>query len=141
MFEPAYFYIMLRNILYICVASLLIASCKQQVKLNAGDLYGKWNYVKVENPNAHPPDSVKHDELVIQKPYILFSKDSLQLWWGGGLLSHGSYHVSGDSIHYKEILPDGKTREFPFIVTKMEGKELIFETTGEDGSVVTAVKQ
>jgi hypothetical protein len=57
------------------------------------------------------------------------------------LLSHGSYHVSGDSIHFKEILANGQTREFPMIITKMEGKELIFETTGADGSVVTAVRE
>ena len=62
------------------------------------------------------------------------------MWWGGGLLSHGSYKVSGDSIQYKEILPGGQTRVFPFIVSKLTDKDIVFETTGEDGSLVTAAK-
>lgn len=132
---------MIRYISIVCLLLLSIYSCKHKIELKAADLYGRWNYVKVENPFAHPPDSVRHDEIETEKPYILFTKDSLQMWWGGGLLSHGSYHVSGDSIHFKEILKDGNTREFPFIVTKLEGKELVFETTGPDGSMVTAVKQ
>ena len=123
------------------VVVLLLVSCKQQpVKLTANALYGKWNYIKVENPNSHPPDSVKSDELKIQKPYILFSKDSLQMWWGGGLLSRGSFKVSGDTIVYKEILAGGQTRVFPFIVSKLTDKDIVFGTTGEDGSLVTAVK-
>lgn len=129
-----------KSLLIVTIAVALISSCKQKITVNANQLYGKWKYVKVENPNAHPPDSVKSEELQIQKPYILFSNDSLQMWWGGGILSRGSYKVSGDSIHYKEILPDGKTREFPLIVTKLEGKTLVFQTSGEDGSEVTAVK-
>jgi hypothetical protein len=141
MFKPDLGKMTLKNIPYIAAAILLLASCKQQkIKLTTDQLYGKWNYIKVENPNAHPPDSVKSDELKIQKPYILFSKDSVQMWWGGGLLSRGSYKVSGDSIQYKEILPGGQTRVFPFIVSKLTDKEIEFETTGEDGSLVTAVK-
>jgi hypothetical protein len=131
---------MLRNISWIPVAIVLLVSCKQKVIVTANLLYGRWNYVKVENPYAHPPDSVKSDELKIQKPYILFSKDSVQMWWGGGLLSRGSYKVSGDSIQYKEILPGGQTRVFPFIVTRLTDKDIVFETTGEEGSLVTAVK-
>ncbi|MBS1503006.1 MAG: hypothetical protein JST32_13145 [Bacteroidetes bacterium] len=132
---------MIRNLLIIFLLLIAVCSCKRKIELKAGDLYGKWNYIKVENPFADPPDSVKHDEIVSEKPYILFTKDSLQMWWGGGILSRGSYHVSADSIHYTEVLPGGKTREFPFIVTKLEGNELVFETTGPDGSVVTTVKE
>jgi len=131
---------MLRNILIIFAAGLALASCKEKIKLTTDKLYGKWNYIKVENPFAHPPDSVKSDELKIQKPYILFSKDSLQMWWGGGILSRGSYTVSGDSIQYKEILAGGQTRVFPMVVTKITDKDIVFETTGEEGSLVTAVK-
>jgi hypothetical protein len=140
MFKLDYRNKMLKNISCIAAVIILFASCKQKVNITADKLYGKWNYVKVENPYAHPPDSVKSDELKIEKPYILFSKDSLQMWWGGGLLSRGSYTVSGDSIQYKEILPGGQTRVFPFIVSKLTDKEIEFETTGEDGSLVTAVK-
>jgi hypothetical protein len=130
------------SLLYSLIGLLLFTSCKQEkVKLKSGDLYGKWKYIKVENPYSHPPDSVKSEELQIQKPYILFSKDSLQIWWGGGILSRGSYKVAGDSIRFTEIMSDGKTREFPFIVTKLAGKDLVFETSGEDGSRVTAVKE
>lgn len=131
---------MLRNILTICSAIFVLASCKQKIKLATDQLYGKWNYVKVENPFAHPPDSVKSDELKTEKPYILFSKDSLQMWWGGGILSRGSYKVSGDSIVYKEILAGGQTRVFPMVVSKLTDKDIVFETTGEEGSLVTAVK-
>ncbi len=130
-----------RTILFACATLLLFASCKQKIKLSPAQLYGKWNYIKVESPNAHPPDSVKSDELKTEKPYLLVSKDSLQLWWGGGILSHGTYTLAGDSIVYKEILPGGQTRVFPFIVSKLTDKDIIFETTGEDGSFVTAVKE
>jgi len=128
-----------RTILLAC--TFLLLSCKKQIKLSPAQLYGKWNYIKVENPNAHPPDSVKSDELKIQKPYLLVSKDSLQLWWGGGILSKGTYTLAGDSIVYKEILPGGQTRVFPFIVSKLTTRDIVFETTGEDGSFVTAVKE
>jgi len=129
-------------IVLMVIAISLSFSCKHKIVLKQNDLYGKWKYLKVENPYSHPPDSVTTAELQIQKPDILFTqKDSMQIWWGGGLLSHGSFKVSGDSIRVKEILPDGKTREFPFIVSKITGTDLIFETTGVDGTRVTAVKQ
>ena len=132
---------MFRNISILALSLMLLLSCKQKIKLSPAQLYGKWNYIKVENQNSHPPDSVKSDELKIQKPYLLVSKDSLQLWWGGGILSKGTYTLSGDSIVYKEVLPGGQTRVFPFIVSKLTAKDIIFETTGEDGSFVTAVKE
>ena len=130
-----------RSIFPGCAFLLLLLSCKQKIKLSPAQLYGKWNYIKVASPNAHPPDSVKSEELKTEKPYLLVSKDSLQLWWGGGILSRGTYTLAGDSIVYKEILPGGQTRVFPFIVSKLSQKDIIFETTGEDGSFVTAVKE
>ena len=121
---------------------LLITSCKEKIVLKKADLYGKWKYLKVENPYSHPPDSVTAAELQTQKPYILFTQqDSMQIWWGGSLLSRGSFKVAGDSIRINEILPDGKTREFPFIVSKISATDLVFETSGVDGTRVTAVKQ
>lgn len=133
---------MMRNYSILFVLLLITVSCKQKIILKKENLYGKWKYLKVENPYSHPPDSVTTAELQIQKPYILFTqKDSMQIWWGGGLLSHGSFKVAGDSIRVNEILPDGKTREFPFIVSKITATDLTFETTGVDGTRVTAVKQ
>jgi hypothetical protein len=115
------------------------ASCKKQLTPQA--LYGKWNYIKVENPNSHPPDSVKHADIVAASPYILFTKDSLIMWWGGKELSHGTFKVAGDSIVMKEILHGDTTREFAFYVSELTDKEIIFSTRGEDGSEVTAVKR
>ena len=57
-------------ILLIC----FLAACKSSI--NADDLYGKWKYIKVENPRATPPDSISHDELIQQAPYIQFSKNN-----------------------------------------------------------------
>jgi hypothetical protein len=128
------------NLLAAIIALLLFSSCQTAIKPDA--LYGKWKYVKVENPNSHPPDSVKNSELEIEKPYIQFSKnDSLLIWWGGKVLSHGTFRLDGSNIRFKEILADGKTREFPFWVSKLTDKDLIFETGGEDGAKVTAVKE
>jgi hypothetical protein len=121
-------------------ALLLFASCHTAIKPEA--IYGKWKYVKVENPNRHPPDSVSSAELAQNSPYIQFSKnDSLLIYWGGKVLSHGTFRLDGSNIRFKEILADGKTREFPFWVSELTDKDLIFETTGEDGSKVTALRE
>ncbi|MGZ3777978.1 MAG: hypothetical protein ACXVPY_10950 [Bacteroidia bacterium] len=130
---------MYKKFLFLVALCATLASCKKQLTPQA--LYGRWNYVKVENPNSHPPDSVKHAELVAASPYILFTKDSLIMWWGGKELSHGTFKVSGDSIVMKEILHGDTTREFAFHVSELTDKEIIFSTRGEDGSEVTAVKQ
>jgi len=128
------------NPLTTIIALLLFSSCQTAIKPEA--LYGKWKYIKVENPNSHLPDSVKSAELEIEKPYIQFLKnDSLLICWGGKVLSHGTFRLDGSNIRFKEILTDGKTREFPFWVSKLTDKDLIFETSGEDGSKVTAVKE
>jgi hypothetical protein len=134
---------MFRNIYPALLALLfIVTSCKHKIDLKKNDLYGKWKYLKVENPYSHPPDSVTTAELQIQKPNILFTqKDSMQIWWGGGLLSHGSFKIAGDSIRVNEILPDGKTRECPFIVSKISASDLVFETSGVDGTRVMAVKE
>lgn len=130
----------LRTMLLVATTALLLSSsCKKPIKPEA--IYGKWKYVKVENPNSRPIDSVSSTELQIQKPHIIFAKsDSMQIWWGGGLLSHGTFKVEGDKIKVKENIPEG-TRAFNFTISKLTDKELIFESSGVDGARVTAVKE
>ncbi|HWD87802.1 MAG TPA: hypothetical protein VG367_06715 [Mucilaginibacter sp.] len=130
---------MYRNIFYLAALCFIFSSCRKPLTSEA--LYGKWDYVKVENPNSHPPDSVKHADLVAASPYIIFSKDSLLIWWGGKELSHGTFTVAGDSIEMNEILQEKTTRKFAFYVSKLTDKEIIFSTRGVDGSEVTAVKK
>jgi hypothetical protein len=122
------------------IALMLITSCQSPIKPEA--LYGKWKYVKIENTDIRSTHVVTSEELEAESPYIQFSKnDSLLIWWGGKVLSHGSYKLDGENIRVKEILEDGKTREFPFIVSKLDDKNLVFETKGDDGARVTAVKE
>jgi hypothetical protein len=129
------------NFLIIAVGFLLFSSCRPAA-IKRGALLGKWKYLKVENPNSKPPDSVSSTELEIEAPYIKFSQnDSMMIWWGGRVLSHGTFRLDGNNIRVKEILEGGKTREFPFFVSKLTDKDLIFETMGDDGSKVTAAKQ
>jgi len=119
---------------------VLFASCKPAIK--SSDLYGTWKYVKVENPNENPPDSVKHNELTAQSPFIKFTKsDSLIITWGGVVLSHGKFKMDGMNINYTENLSDGTTRKFPFYISKITDKDLVFETLGEHGTRVTAIKE
>ena len=122
------------------IALALLASCQNAIKPEA--LYGKWKYIKIENNSVSNTNVVTNEQLESEEPYIQFSKnDSLLIWWGGKVLSHGSYKIEDDKIQFKEILADGKTREFPFIVSKLDDKNLIFATNGDDGSKVTTVKQ
>ncbi|MDB4926886.1 hypothetical protein [Mucilaginibacter sp.] len=131
---------MSKNIPLIILCSIFLVSCKPSVKPE--DLYGKWKYIRVQNPNANPPDSVNAMTLREQAPYIQFTiKDSLLIFWDGKVLSHGTFRMDGRNIIVKEILADGKTREFPFYVEELTDKRLIFSTKGTDGSEVTAVKQ
>jgi len=119
---------------------IFVTSCKPAIK--SVDLYGTWKYLKVENPNETPPDSIRHDELLSQAPFVRFTKsDSLIITWGGKVLSRGKFIMDGNNINYTEILPDNTTREFPFYISKIDGKNLVFETLGEHGTRVTAVKE
>jgi len=128
------------TLLLLAVLLLLFGSCGTSVKPD--NLYGKWKYIKVENPNANPPDSVSSADLAAQAPSIQFSKNNdLIINWGGKVLSHGKFRTEGQNIQYTETLADGKTRAFPFWVSKLTDKELVFETKGADGSRVTAVKE
>jgi hypothetical protein len=118
----------------------LLYSCKPSV--TADQLYGKWKYIKDEQPNANPPDSTSSGDLKIEDPSIQFLKDNtLQIRWGGKMISHGKFTVEDKKIQYTETLPDGTTRKFPFWIMDFTGKQLVFETTGQDGTRITAVKE
>jgi len=131
---------MKRSLLPILIIAVFFAACKPGVSPES--LRGKWNYIRVTHPNSESHDSVNTTTLQLEKPYIEFTdKDSLIINWDGRILSHGTFKIDGRNIQYKEILADGKTREFPFYVEDMQDKKLIFSTKGADGSEVMAVKQ
>lgn len=116
------------------------SGCKPRT-LDVNKLYGKWRYIKVESPNATPPTSVPQFQIDDSKPYITFTKDdSLTIVWGGEKLSRGKFRIEGNNIQYTERMGNGQTREFPFMVDELTDKQIIFETGGDDGSKVTAVR-
>ncbi len=130
-----------KNIKVLTFVTLLVLLTACKPSLSPERLRGKWNYIKVFNPETFPPDSVSTMELEETKPYIEFSgDDKLQIIWGGKVLSKGTYHIDADNIRFKEDLGGGQTREFPFYVSEFSDKKMVFETVGADASKVTAVK-
>lgn len=131
---------LIRSSLSLLFISLFLNSCGPS--LNTDNLKGKWIYTKLESPNANPPSAEPDWKLKMDKPSIEFLKNNeVTIYWGGKVLSHGTFTIDGKNIRYKQTLPDGRTNEFPFYVSRFDGKEMIFETLGKDGSRVTAVKQ
>lgn len=113
-------------------------ACSGSVKPD--ELYGRWNYTKVDNRN--PQDQLPEGELETQAPAIIFSANGdLIIEWGGKQLSHGKFRMDGKMIRYTENLPDGTTREFPFLIKKLTDNELIFQTMEQNTTTVTAVKE
>ena len=93
---------------------LLIAACKPN--LDPQKLYGKWKYTRVLNPKAIPPDSVKMMVLDEQKPYIVFAKgNTVEIYWGGKILSKGTFTTNGDNINVQEQLPRWPNPCFPVL--------------------------
>ena len=127
----------LKRFLYLTPLFILsFTSCKSTI--SADDLYGKWKYIKVAHPHADPPDSVRKEDIAYYAPYIQFSaNNTLIIMWGGKVLSHGKFSIDGHNINYTESLPDGSTRKFPFWISELTDKEIIFETKGDEGSRVT----
>jgi len=68
------------TLLLLAILLLLFASCGPGVKPE--NLYGKWKYIKVENPNANPPDSVSSADLAAEAPSIQFSRNNELLLTG-----------------------------------------------------------
>ena len=129
---------MLRKFFVLLVFVIVTSSCNQS--LSPEDLYGKWNYIRVEH-NGDPTDTIHTSDLIKQKPYIQFTKNNkLQIVWDGRVLSHGKFRIDGHNIRYTETLADSSTREFPFWVSELSDKKIVFNTIGADGSKVTAIK-
>ncbi|MEJ7692778.1 hypothetical protein [Daejeonella sp.] len=117
---------------------LLLSSCSKSVEPE--DLYGRWNYVKVEN--AYPQDSLPDGELKLQSSAIIFDKNSnLVIEWGGKKLSSGKFRMDGKMIRYTEDLPGNQKREFPFLINSLSDRELIFQTMDQSSTTVTARKE
>ena len=117
---------------------LAFTSCSESIK--SEDLYGRWNYVTVENFNPH--DSLTSNDLIQQAPAIVFSKgNNLVIEWGGKQLSHGTYKMDGKMIRYTESLEGGRKREFPFLIKELSENELIFETMEQNFTRVKAKKR
>lgn len=117
---------------------LAFTSCSESIK--SEDLYGRWNYVTVEDFN--PPDSLTSNDLIQQAPAIVFSKgNNLVIEWGGKQLSHGTYKMDGKMIRYTESLEGGIKREFPFLIKELSENELIFETMEQNFTRVKAKKR
>ncbi len=132
---------MIKQAFYIAAITLIcfLSSCNSAIKPE--DLYGKWKYIKIEHPND-PQDIIRDADVAAHSPYIQFAKDgSLVIMWDGKALSHGKFTIDGYNIRYTESLPDNTTRQFPFWVSKLTDKDLIFETLGHDGARVTAVRE
>jgi hypothetical protein len=117
----------------------VISACKSE--MNPKLLYGKWKYVKLENPDANPPETMPAFKLQFNHPSIEFTRDNqLIMLWKDSVISHGTYQLEKDQVKFKERLSDGSFREFPLIIKTLTDHQLVFQTNGEDGSRVTAVK-
>jgi hypothetical protein len=116
----------------------VMASCKPAVTTKA--LIGKWKYVKIEHPNASPPDTMKKADLDEVVPYIQFTPEmKYVIVWGGKFLSHGTFTLNGSNINVKEV-SDNRTHNFVFYVSELTDDKIVFETTGPEGSKVTALR-
>ena len=116
----------------------LFLSCSGSV--DPQHLYGAWNYVKVVN--ADPEDITSDEELKQAKPVIFFSENQeLKIEWDGKLISAGKFKLDGKIIRYTETLEGGRTRDFPFLISKLTDTELVFQTMEKNYTRVTAIKK
>jgi len=130
----------MKHLLIVATAWMLFAACKPTVKPDM--LYGTWKYTKLENLNAYPPDTLTSYQLQSNSPSIRFTQtDSVVIIWSDTVLLRGTFTVDGSDIHVKQILPGGKTSQFPFSVSKLTDKQITFESHGAEASKVTAAKQ
>ena len=121
------------------IASLLLcfSSCNNSIEQE--NLLGRWNYIKAVN--ADPEDITSNEELKQASPAIIFTEtNDLTIEWGGKQLSKGKYKLDGKMIRYTESLEGGRTREFPFLISKLSDNELVFQTMEKNYTVVTAIR-
>ena len=122
------------------ITSLLLcfSSCNNSIEQE--NLLGRWNYIKVVN--ADPEDITSDEELKQASPAIIFTESNdLIIEWGGKQLSKGKYKLDGKMIRYTESLEGGRTREFPFLISKLSDTELVFQTMEKNYTVVTAIRK
>src|SRR5476651_2281273 len=120
---------MINKTLFVFVfAAMLLAACQQKIKPSL--LYGKWKYIKLEHPKSDgSSDTLTTTELNAADPYISFTPENqLMISWEGKIISHGTFNTDAHDIIYTEQLPDSTSRTFPFFVSRLDGKTLIFET-------------
>jgi hypothetical protein len=116
----------------------LFLSCSGSIEPKS--LHGKWNYVKVVN--ADPEDITSDAELRQASPLITFTEtQDLMIEWGGEQISSGKYIIDGKMIRYTETLEGGRTREFPFLISKLTDTELVFQTMEKNYTRVTAIRK
>jgi hypothetical protein len=128
----------MNRIFFYYLVVIFFTSCSGAIKPE--DLYGEWHYVKVLDIQK-PSESTTPEELAAAKPSIIFTKrGDLIMIWGGKQLSKGKFRIEGKMIRYTENLPEGKTREFPFLVSELTKDQLVFETMEREGIRVTARK-
>ena len=114
-----------------------MSSCTSSIEQK--DLLGRWNYIKVVN--ADPEDITSDEELKQASPAIIFTEtNDLIIEWGGKQLSRGKYKLDGKMIRYTESLQGGRTREFPFLISKLSDNELVFQTMEKNFTLVTAIR-
>jgi hypothetical protein len=133
---------MIKTTLLIFIVPLLfVTACKHNIKTN--ELYGDWKYIKIDHPKGDDmTDTIPGDTLKAAAPYIRFTpQKQLNINRGGKILSHGTFTINGDNINYTEQMPDGETRTFPFWVSHLDNKTIVFETLDNNGSRVTAIKR
>jgi hypothetical protein len=130
---------MIKHAVYLyAILLFMLISCKTAIKPD--DLYGTWKYTEVVHPKQ--VDTLNSASLKAQSPSIQFFKtNKYQINWGGKVLSHGTFTLSGMSINIKETLPDGTTRSFPFWVSALNDKQIVFSSQGDDEAKVTATRQ
>ncbi|WP_026898283.1 hypothetical protein [Daejeonella oryzae] len=119
--------------------TLILSSCNS---INADKLYGEWKYVEIKNLDVNDQENISADELQFQNPSISFySPNKLSITWGGKILSHGTFKMENQMIRYTELLEDGRTRDFPFLIKELTDTVLIFETMMANGTRIKAIKK
>ncbi len=128
----------MKSSLALLFLALSFVSCSTAIKQE--DLYGRWNYVRVDNSN--PQDTLPDGELELQSPAIIFTpENNLVIEWGGKKLSSGKFRLDGKMIRYTENLQGGQTREFPFLINSLGEKELVFQTMERSTTTVVARRE